>query len=158
MRPITWLELFTLYKIRGYDNPIPDPSTVSHSKASLDKQFRMFKNKFRAVAMRVCTNQVEKDLLTPFKINNDNLSGIGLSGRYQAPSFNVWLTEQEQHEVAINLFLLNHTLPRTKIEKVIKGQMPFMVRPFIMRARADWCNNIKKLTDPCPVDLSLIHI
>ena len=142
------LELFTLYKIRGYDNPICDPAAVSHSKVSLDKQFRMFKNKFRAIAIRVCTNQVGTGLLTPYKIKSDNLTGIGVAGKYQAPSFNVYVTEQEQHEMATNLYLLNHTLPRIKINKILQGQMTFLVRPFIMMGRADWCNNIKNWTCP----------
>jgi len=106
----------------------------------------------RAIANRVCTNQVENEFITPYKIKGDNLSGIGIAGKYQAPSFNVYVTEQEQHEMATNLYLLNHTLPRIKINKILQGQMTFLVRAFIMRGRADWCNNIKKFDMPKLVD------
>ena len=126
-------------------NPIQDHASPCHVKPSLDKQIKFFKTKFRSIATRVCTNQNEKQLLTPFKVKNENLLGIGITGKHQGPSFNVPVTNQEKQEMAANLHLLNHTIPRVKIDKILNGQLQFIPRPFIMRARADWCNKIECL-------------
>ena len=152
IRPVTWLELFALYKIRGYANPVKNSSSVSHAKPTLDKHIHAFKNKCRAIAIKVCTTEIEKELFTPFKILGDNLSGIGISGKHQAPSFNIFVNELEQKEIATNLFLLNHSLSRVRIGNILQGQRAFLIRPFIMRGRSDWCNNIKQLSLPKLID------
>jgi hypothetical protein len=84
----------------------------------------------------------------PAKIESENLIGIGITGKHQGPSFNVFVTADEQREIAINLHQLNHTLPKIKIDKIIAGQLNFLPRPLIMRGRAEWNSNIKSLSDP----------
>jgi len=91
---------------------------------------------------------ISKDLFAPAKIKNENLIGLGLTGKHAGPSFNVLISEKEKPEIAINLHYLNHTISRVNADKIIKGQRQFLIRPFIMRGRADWCHNIVKLEEP----------
>ena len=53
MRCITWIELYILYRLRGYRQPIDNPASVAHAKATLDKQFAAFKTKIRSVVSRI---------------------------------------------------------------------------------------------------------
>ena len=147
-RPITWLELFILYRLRGYKKPIDDPKDISHVRATMDKQMNTFKTKVRAIVSRIYANSQQAGLFAPDKIKNENLIGIGIIGKHQGPSFNVKVTDDEKYQIAVNLHLLNHTLSLTKIDKIIKGQTKFIPRPLIMRGRADWIHNINKLCDP----------
>ena len=55
-KPITWLELFILYRLRGYKKPIDDPKDISHVRATMDKQMNTFKTKVRAIVSRIYVN------------------------------------------------------------------------------------------------------
>ena len=96
-----------------------------------------FKTKVRAIVSRIYANSQQAGLFAPDKIKNENLIGIGITGKHQGPSFNVKVTDDEKYQIAVNLHLLNHTLSLTKIDKIIKGQTKFIPRPLIMRGRAD---------------------
>ena len=126
------MELYILYRLRGYKQPIDDPQEASHVRATADKQINAFKTKVRAVYSRTYSGNNQMDLTTPTKIENENLKGIGITGQHQAPSFNVFISENEKYEIAANLHLLNHKTSRIRIDKVIKGQLKFLPRPLIV--------------------------
>ena len=151
-RAITWLELYILYRIRGYKKPIDDPRDASHTRATLDKQMNTFKNKLRAVVSRIYYCDQQQEVFSPAKIKNDNLIGIGITGRHQGPSFNVSITEEEAREIAGNLHQLNHTLTKVKLDKILDGNLKFIPRVLVMRGKADWNHNIKTLSEPTLVD------
>ena len=70
-RNITWLELYTLFRIRGYGKPIADHSRKGLRKATLDKQLRAFKANFRGVVARILEGSEHAKLFKPAKqVNN----------------------------------------------------------------------------------------
>ena len=152
-RCITWLELYILYRIRGYRQPIDNPICISHAKATLDKQFAAFKNKVRAVATRVYQDSEQGKWFQPGQIKNENLIGIGITGKHQGPSFNVHVSNEEKKEIAQNLHLLNHSISNVKLDKLINGELKFLPRILLMRGRVEWNANIKELTPPIYNDL-----
>ena len=151
-RPISWLELYVLYRLRGYKKPIDDPTNLALARATLDKQMNVFKKNVRAVSSRIYINDDQLKLFGPAKIKKEDLTGVGILGKHQGPSFNVFVTNEEQSVIAKQLHLLNHTISDKKLDKIIDGDLKFIPRNLIMRGRAEWDSNIKPLNDPIMIN------
>ena len=155
MRCITWIELYILYRLRGYKQPIDNPDSIAHAKATLDKQFSAFKTKVRGVVSRIYIESEQEKVFQPCFIKNENLIGIGITGKHQGPSFNVFIKEEEKNEIAKNLHLLNHSLSNVKLDKLLNGELKFIPRVLAMRGRAEWNANIRELSPPIYCDMEL---
>ena len=148
MRGITWLEMYILYKLRGYKQPIDDPTCVGHARATADKQLVAFKNLVRAVSSKLYLKEKGKSMFTPAVVVNENLKGIGILGKQHGPSFNIYITKEEQKQIAKHLHRLNHTINKVKLEAVVLGEAKFVPRKLNMRGGADWNSEIKPLKEP----------
>ena len=91
---------------------------------------------------------VRVQLFEPAKIKTAQLKGIGILGKHQGPSLNVWLNQKEIDQMASQLHMLNHTVSGKNMEKNFKKELKFPPRELIMRGKAQWDNDIPKLTEP----------
>ncbi len=64
-RGITWLELYILYRSRGYPKPIADPINIASAKASPAKQIQAFKKYTRGVIARSLGQSPDAALFRP---------------------------------------------------------------------------------------------
>ena len=70
LRPITWLEMYILYRCRGGPKPIQDAAL---KRSTADKHLRAFKAKFRACYKRVLLNSSDYEMFRPHKPTKDAL-------------------------------------------------------------------------------------
>ena len=119
-RIVTWLELYTLYRIQGHAKPIPDPDNKAEKRATLDKQIRQFKKQVRRHVKDTLDND-SAQLFAPGKASQDSLIGIGLMGKHEGPSFNIYISNDIKHQIAEKLVLLGHTIGQTKASDFLKG-------------------------------------
>ena len=123
MRPITWVELYILYRTRGYDKPIAKTDNIAKAGANVDKQLKRFKLLIRATTTRTLAGTDQLRHFRPAKNIKDNLVGIGISGNHQGPAFNVRVSENEQNEIAKRLHKLNHTITEDKWNGILDGKI-----------------------------------
>ena len=81
IRGISWLEIYILYRIRGFPKPLADPGRKAHNRATADKQIRAFKTLFRGVASRTMFD-LDAHLFKPGKIQKDGLLGLAIAGNH----------------------------------------------------------------------------
>jgi len=94
-RGISWVELYVLYRIRGYRKPIEDPNIKAFSRATADKQLKAFKKSVKANAKRVLIDAEDNKLFKANKAAPDHLKGVGILGKHFTLSFNVYVTNEE---------------------------------------------------------------
>ena len=92
-RPITWLELYMTYRLRGYHKPIDDPPSAARNKATLDKQLKGFKKLVRAVADKDFGGQGDAYLFKLAKARKDMLKGVGIFGMHASLSVNITVSD-----------------------------------------------------------------
>jgi len=64
-RPITWVELFVLYIVRGFEDPTPTPTHAAQVRPNPDKQIKCFKNLVRGIVARVFDGAGDADMFRP---------------------------------------------------------------------------------------------
>ena len=72
-RPITWLELYILYRSRGYTKPIQDHPNRAITRATADKQIRAFENECRGVISRTLHDCEDRKLFKPTTTSPNSL-------------------------------------------------------------------------------------
>ena len=118
LRPISWLEIFALYHIRGFKHPIPDPENKAKGKATIAKQLAEFKKVFRGVVSRIVIDSEHTKLFIPVKSLPNGLIGIGINGKHAAPSYNIAISDKERKDIASSLIHASRNI-------TIKKLMPF---------------------------------
>ena len=102
-RPITWLELFILYRLRGGANAIKNPASRALTRATADKQLRAFQRLVRRVAERTLKDEQGGFSLKPAKGKYNGLRGVGILGRIPAISGNLCVNDEENRAIALQI-------------------------------------------------------
>ena len=147
MRNITWLELYILYRIRGYPKPIPDKSTKASTRASAAKQRDEFKRQIVGVAKRTLHSSKQLELFKAAGTQNGVLLGVGILGKHPSPSFNIALNEEEIQTLAICLFSVNRTISNKNAIEHHKGKLDLEPHELNLKGRAEWDTRIPILKD-----------
>ena len=77
-RGITWLELYTLYRIQGFQKPLQDTANPAKAKTSITKQVAAFKVFVRCVVDKACLDDTQTALFHPLRVVNYNLTYVNL--------------------------------------------------------------------------------
>ena len=109
-RPVTWLELYILYRLRGHPKPIDDPSNKAEARATPAKQINAFKQSVRAVAHRTFNPKEYSLFLGSARIKKPNLSEVAIAGKHACLPFNVAISHEEQVQIAQQLVKLTHSI------------------------------------------------
>ena len=100
--------LSVLFEIdEGNQTPICDEKGPK-AKATFAKQLNMFKRQLRSVVSKICLDSDASKLFKPHKAKPGCLEGVGITGKHQGLSMSINVNSNEQQQIAINLFLLNH--------------------------------------------------
>ena len=95
-RPVTWLELYILYRLRGHPKPIDDPCRKAEARPTPAKQINSFKQSVRAVAHRTLSPEDYGFFFSSATIRKANLSEVAIAGKHASLLFNVAISQEEQ--------------------------------------------------------------
>ena len=137
-RGITWIELYTLYRLIGYDKPIPDSKHAGKAKTPPVKQLAKFQKELKATAKRVMIGQSDLNLLNQSKAMPGNLKGVGINGKHPTLGFNVALSEQGQTALATALIKLTRIIKKKDVKSFQEGSLKIQLRDLKMRGKVAW--------------------
>ncbi len=137
-RPITWVELYSLYRIRGYACLTAHQDVQAYAKPNPDKLIRDFKNTVRGVVGRVFIETPHAALFRPAKGKRDEQLGVGILGILSAPSFNAVLTDVECAKVARALILLSRDLSEKHIQSYMCDHYKVLPKVLALNGKAGW--------------------
>ena len=151
VRPITWVELFTLFVIRGHFhvNGHLSPCDV---KPTPDKLIREFKSLCRGVVDRTIEDEGDRVCFKPASNTRDILSGVAITGQLTAVSFNVVLSEDEKLEVAKGLVNLSRHVTAKNNRSYLAGHRKFIPRMLALNGNSSWVSTISTLN--CPPNMT----
>jgi ribonuclease HI len=147
-RGATWLELYIIYRIKGYPKPIQDPANKAKAPCSLDKQLKEFKACLKALGERLTANGRDCLIMRPNTSGAKALIGLGVDGPFQGPSFNACITAQMQTLVAKAILPLAKRYSQKDIDGIIAGTRSFMRGKANFKGKAGWDGKLPKLANP----------
>ena len=121
-RPITWLELFVLYILRGHRLHCMSAGRPSDLMPNPDKLLRNFKNSARAYVDRVFHAHEDYCMFKPAPSRYNPLQGLCIQGPMSAPSFNVYVNAAEQTAIARAIVSLSRDLTRANLGDFMSGK------------------------------------
>ena len=145
-RGITWLELYVLYRCRGYPKPIEDPIHAGKTKATPDKQIKAFKKYIGAVVARSLFEAKDAKLFSPGYSKMNSLKGVGISGKHATLSFNVCISDKEKDTIAACLVRLIRTICNKETNKYLAGETKLLVNELVLKGKVGWDSTIPIMT------------
>ena len=139
----TWLELYILYRMRGYGKPIKDNRSKARARACVLSQLNCFKRTFRGVAKRALCHKEELDLFKPLKIKHERFLGLGVQGKHAGFACCVLLSGAEAKQIERQIILLGRKLAESKLRQFMGGEITLEPHIPTMKGRAAWDSNIK---------------
>ena len=143
-RPITWIELYILYRICGNDKPLQSKTATIGDRAKqvipLDLQFRHFKNHVRCICNCVLKGGEDFNIFQPAEVRNENLLNVGIEGKQPALGFNISINQQTQKLITKALILLGKNLSNDKIDQFFEDENPtyHKAAPLCFKGKAGW--------------------
>ena len=139
----TWLELYLLYRIKGYGKPVPDSPMKARPRASLQAQINEFKRVMRGVVRRAVYDEAIKAKLKPLKVTNEKLINLGIKGRLPAICCTIAIDNETAQILEHNLITLGHRVSAAKVQEFREGKITFIPIVPVWKGRAGWDSNIK---------------
>ena len=146
MRGITWLELYILFRCRGYPKPIPDPEQAAKQKPTPAKQINAFKKHMRGIVKRSLHDSMDANLFRPSPPTLDALIGAGITGKHATLCFNTAITTAEQQCIAKCLAKLNRTISNKHANEFINGEQNLVPYELKLKGKVGWDSTIPILT------------
>jgi ribonuclease HI len=147
VRPITWIELYILFVMRGYRVPYI-PETIAQARPTPDKLIKEFKCVCRGVVCRTLPSQGDARLFQPAQKTRDDLKGVGVLGQNPSVSFNVFVSDDERKYIAIAIVHLSRQAMSTNVEKYISGTRKLVPRILTLNGNSGWVSTVKTLSSP----------
>ena len=140
-RPTTWIEIYVLYRLRGYARIIDPPSQPTGKKPTADKQIRALINLIRAMSIRTLDQQA-KDAFRPGKSTKDNMIGLGIKGTIPVLSCNVYANTHEREQIDKQFVKLARSISDKKLNKFIDGSNGVIARQLALNSQIQWDQKI----------------
>jgi hypothetical protein len=150
-RPITWIELYALFVLRGYEL-FEVPEHIACAQPSADNRIRDFKNTCRAVVSRTLPENGDAILFSPAQRTRDCLHGVGILGQVPSLMFNVHVSEEDRRNVARALVNVSRQVTATNVGKYLDNRRNFIPRPLRLNGNSGWVSTIKCLSPTGSVD------
>ena len=151
-RSITWIELYIIFRIRGYGKPIKDPIKPGLKKATLDKQLRAFKANMRNVLSKITNHKGTVNHFKPAKAKDDSLIGVGITGKQTAIACNIYVTSKEQLAIANALATLNRAISNKQLSEFMCNKRGIAPHPLKLNGKVGWDSTLPILNNERSLD------
>ena len=145
-RPITWLELFVLYILRGHRLHCMSAGRPSDLMPNPDKLLRNFKNSARAYVDRVFHAHEDYCIFKPAPSRYNPLQGLCIQGPMSAPSFNVYVNAAEQIAIARAIVSLSRDLTKANLGDFMSGKRTLIRKVLALNGKASWVSTVIPLS------------
>ena len=142
----TWLELYLLYRIKGYGKPVPDRPSKARARAHIQAQINEFKKAMRGVVQRAIYDEDLKAKFKPHKITNEKFLNLGIKGKFPAICCTIEVDNETAQLLEYNLITLGHRVSAAKVQEFREGITTFIPIVPVFKGRAGWDSNIKVQT------------
>lgn len=149
-RPISWVELYILYVVRGFE-VLEVPDHIAYVQPTPDKLIRAFKNLCRAVVSRTLPCDDDALLFSPAKGTRDNLVGVGILGQVPSVMFNVHVTDDEHKAIAQALVNLSRKVTIKNCDAFLCNMRGFIPKVLALNGNSGWVSTVKCLSPPYSV-------
>ena len=140
----TWLELYLLYRIRGYPKPIADNSNKARSKAPAARQLKAFVNTTRAIVARVGDETACKPLFKPCRRYVERFRTLGVAGNFPSVCFSVNVTTREAAIINKSITRLRTTMSNRDYEDFTARGKSIKVTKISLKAKVAWDTALSK--------------
>ena len=134
----SWLELYILYRSRGYSKPIKDDENKVRARATVDMQLNRFKSTIRGFSKRLSVTIDDWLPFEPINVTHERFSTLGISGKHPAIHLQLDLDDATQDHIGDCLIKLGHHISGPKLAKFKAGRLLLPTKKLNLRGRAGW--------------------
>ena len=134
----SWLELYILYRSRGYSKPIKDDNNKVRARATVDMQLNRFKSTIRGLSKRLSVTIDDRLPFEPINVTHERFSTLGISGKHPAIHLQLDLDDATQDHIGDCLIKLGHHISGPKLAKFKAGRLLLPTKKLNLRGRAGW--------------------
>eukprot|EP00973_Karenia_brevis_P091478 12407610-Karenia_brevis.AAC.1 len=141
-RGTTWLELYILYRMAGFQKPRKDDSNKARARGTVRQQLRMFKVGMRRVLRRILMDSPDLEKFRPAQQNLQPLLGLGIQGYLSMVNFRAAISEEAATSMKIHLLKLAHGMSEKKAKEFLAGRMQAAPKKLVLKGYAAWDSKI----------------
>ena len=99
-----------MYRLCGFDKPIPDRPHKARTKATVGMQLQEFKNTVRGVVDRALYDDESRNMFTPIKVQREKFLELAIRGKMPAINLALVINEGEVKMIEQKLITLGHKI------------------------------------------------
>ncbi len=141
----TWLELYLIYRVKGYPKPIGDRASKARARATIFSQLNEFKRVVKGVVERAAKDEAAKGALRPMHVTHQRFLNLGIAGRHATINCSVEVDKQTADLIEYNLIRLGHYMSDKKVQLFKEGKVELKANKPNFRGRSGWDSNLKVL-------------
>jgi hypothetical protein len=139
----SWLELYLIYRIKGFPKPIPDNMSKARARATIFSQLTEFKKTVRGIIDRGINDEEKRNKFRPLKVTHERFLSLGIKGKHAAISCSIDVDDETLRLLELNLITLGHRVSTKQQKDFREGKITF--KPVVpnLKGRAGWDSKIK---------------
>jgi ribonuclease HI len=138
---ITWVQLYTLYRLAGFPKPLANPICVAQAKPSLAMQLAQFKSNVRCIVAKVSHSQAAQ-LFKPEGKHVAQLKGLAIEGVHASISCMVCIPMETQNMLAMQIIKLSRYISSQNLSKYIGNRKNLPMVKLDLKGKTKWDDNL----------------
>ena len=145
---ITWLELYALYRMAGWPEPLAEPRQQAAPKATLRQQLQAFRQATRQLVHNTMSADMQGLFTGGSTLTGKRLAGLGINTFLAVMPWQPCLTQQAQSRVAMEILRSQYRLTHAKAGQAIAEHPKLPLRQIQLKGRTNWSRTIRYCRDP----------
>ena len=141
---ITWIELYVLYRLAGFMEPIRIETESAVTRPTLRQQLHRFRAIMQQVVRLTCSSQ-DQWLLQGRDATQHRLQGLGVTTHLTILPWQPHLTPTAQQQIALEVLKSQQGITQPKAMAALQAQRPIVQRRLLLRGRAKWSQAIPNM-------------
>ncbi len=141
----TWMELYLIYRARGFPKLIRDNPCKARSRATVRMQLKEFKNTVRGIVQRGLADESQAEAFRPIKVTHDRFINLGVKGRFPAINCSIVVDDALRAVLEHNLIALGRRISNRDIQKFYNGDLALTPNIPNLNGRVGWDSKLRQL-------------
>ena len=143
---ITWLELYGLYRMAGYPEPLSYDRALANRRPTLRQQLHKFTQAMRQLVGNTMLPEHHYLMKGTRDKHGKRLASLGIATNLAILPWQPHFTLEAQHRLAQELLRSQYRLTIVQAERALRDRQQLATRPMQLKGRVKWSASIKAYT------------
>ena len=139
---ISWLELYTLYKLTGEKCMVGDEVDKTQPKPALRNQLRAFKNTVRTIA-RLTMEHSDAEMFRASTNKKPRLKGLGIVSHAAMINCQIDIDSTTRKDIATHILRSQARMSQKKVKDILEQRQQVKLQKMVLANKNKWSSEIK---------------